>query len=385
MYAYAIGLLAQIFANAFLLWRGNAALPKHGPWRRLFTIFILAEVLFYFIGYPFYITKKHEVVGFFMNITNPWFFFLIYAGLFTVILELLALIDRYTLRWYRYLKPQRKTPLRATLFVAVAIGSAGLLLHGIQKMDYPITKHLTIATPHAAIDGRKSIRIAFIADTHMSCYITERQIRRMEKIILENKPDVLLVGGDIFDNESYWGYKPELMHYFRHMAKEIPLGCFFVMGNHEYRQNTQKKKEWVAQVGGKLLIDDVALVGNCFYLIGRDDATQEKTRKPLQELLKHIPADKPTILLEHQPKEIDRIAQTNIDLSLFGHTHAGQIFPFTLMVRAKYPLVYGLMKKNNHFFYVTSGVGGAATDIRIGTRSEVVIIDFQFANNKNTK
>ena len=101
-----------------------------------------------------------------------------------------------------------------------------------------------------------------------------------------------------------------------------------------------KKKAWIKLVGGTLLVDSIATPGGAVTLIGRDDYTQ-RGRATLSELIGQIPQESqqlPRILFEHQPRQLDSLASNGIDLALYGHTHDGQIFPFTLLVRAYYPI-----------------------------------------------
>ena len=85
------------------------------------------------------------------------------------------------------------------------------------------------------------------------------------------------------------------------------------------------------------------------------------------------------IVLDHQPVEYDKEADTKVDLVLNGHTHGGQLFPFNQVgkwIKAN-DLVYGHEKRKNTDFIVTSGISDWAIKFKTGTKSEFVIINIK--------
>ena len=90
-----------------------------------------------------------------------------------------------------------------------------------------------------------------------------------------------------------------------------------------------------------------------------------------------IQTDKPVIFLEHSPEALAEIKDLPVDLHLSGHTHGGQIFPLTVLLKWFTPLVYGFKEENGSQFLVTSGYGIGAVPFRLGTRSEIWLINLQ--------
>ena len=84
------------------------------------------------------------------------------------------------------------------------------------------------------------------------------------------------------------------------------------------------------------------------------------------------------IIFEGTDEELKQTAAAGADFALYGHTHDGQVWPLTLVTNAIYrqPYGYGLWGKMQA--YVSSGLGLWGPPFRIGTRSEMVIIDFCF-------
>jgi uncharacterized protein len=82
--------------------------------------------------------------------------------------------------------------------------------------------------------------------------------------------------------------------------------------------------------------------------------------------------------MDHQPFHLEQAQKLGFDLQVSGHTHNGQFFPGNLIVKSIYELPHGFMKKGETNYYVSSGLGIWGPQYRIGTQSEVVVIDFKY-------
>jgi predicted MPP superfamily phosphohydrolase len=102
--------------------------------------------------------------------------------------------------------------------------------------------------------------------------------------------------------------------------------------------------------------------------------------KTIPELLIGTDPEKPVIVMNHQPYNLDEAVKSNVDLHLSGHTHHGQLWPFNFMTKAIFELSWGLMKKENTTFYVSSGFGSWGPSVRIGNRPEVLLFNVKFDN-----
>jgi predicted MPP superfamily phosphohydrolase len=98
--------------------------------------------------------------------------------------------------------------------------------------------------------------------------------------------------------------------------------------------------------------------------------------------MKGIDHSKPIILLDHQPFHLAETEKNGIDLQLSGHTHNGQMWPLNYLTRKIYELSYGYMKKGNSQIIVSSGFGLWGPRIRLGSRSEVMLINIEFKGGK---
>ena len=103
----------------------------------------------------------------------------------------------------------------------------------------------------------------------------------------------------------------------------------------------------------------------------------DRGRLKSAELLKQADTSKPVVLLDHRPSEIELHSTLPIDIQVSGHVHNGQIFPANFIVRAINRLHYGYEKIGNGHFFVTSGYGFWGIPLRLGSQSEVLIIDVE--------
>jgi predicted MPP superfamily phosphohydrolase len=151
------------------------------------------------------------------------------------------------------------------------------------------------------------------------------------------------------------------------------------LGNHEYRANRFAKLKWIEKAGIQLLVDSVYCPpDSSFYLVSRDDYINHKKRATLTSLMQGVDMSKPVILLDHQPNRLNEIAMNNIDLSLHGHTHNGQVWPYSLFLQLIFECSYGYYRKGNTQYFVSSGIGFAGPPYRIGTSSEIVVLHIRF-------
>ena len=189
-------------------------------------------------------------------------------------------------------------------------------------------------------------------------------------------PDLVLIGGDLVDRSI----KPVISQKMEEELKSIhaPMGVYAVFGNHEhFSESIETAGQFFKDAGIKLLTDSVASVENQFYIVGRDDKINPH-RKRLNVILNGIDNTKPILLLDHQPSSLPEAEQIGVDFQFSGHTHNGQFFPGGWFVKRMFELGYGYKKRGNTHYYVSSGLGLWGPQYRIGSQSELVVIDFKY-------
>lgn len=221
------------------------------------------------------------------------------------------------------------------------------------------------------------LNIVMVSDIHLGNLIKNSRLERLVSEINNLNPDIVLIAGDIIDSDI----NPFIDH---NMAQEFSkikskYGTFAALGNHDFLTNSEDKiVELLKENSVTVLRDNMILVDNNFYIIGRDDSSIERLsatkRKSLGEITKDIDMSKPLIVIDHNPKDINESLDAEIDLQVSGHTHKGQIVPGNLVTNSLFEIDYGYLKKNSLNVIVSSGYGTWGPPVRIGSRSEIVKI-----------
>ena len=215
------------------------------------------------------------------------------------------------------------------------------------------------------------LKIVAISDLHLGYGIGKKEFESWLPLINDEDPDVVLIVGDLVDSNTHPLFEQNFAESVRKIQSKY--GVYAVLGNHEYIGNATRSSLFLQSAGITLLRDSTVLIDDSFYLVGRDDRSNPK-RKPVDELIAPFDTTKPLILLDHQPFNLNDTERNHIDLQLSGHTHNGQIWPFSWMIPKLFEHPYGYVKKGGSHIYVTSGLGIWGGKFRIGSRSEYVVI-----------
>ena len=85
-----------------------------------------------------------------------------------------------------------------------------------------------------------------------------------------------------------------------------------------------------------------------------------------------------SILLLHAPVQLPISEQEGVSLQLSGHTHGGQFFPWILIGKRVWGRFnHGLERLGKMQVFVSYGAGTWGPPLRVGTRSEIVLISFE--------
>ena len=141
--------------------------------------------------------------------------------------------------------------------------------------------------------------------------------------------------------------------------------------------------EFLEKAGVNLLMDEGVLIEDSVYVYGRPDYARPGRgitvrNTPLEIMDKASASDYPVIVLDHEPKGLEELAAAGVDLTLSGHTHAGQVFPGNILLAIISENSYGLKKIGDMTDIVTSGVGLFGPYMRVGTISEICNIKIRF-------
>lgn len=368
--------IIQIILLPYVLYRGYQALPPKRSWRVPYLILFITEWLIFFFGYFFYDKLSDEVMTAINFYGNIWFTAGLYITILLIILELIRLSNRI-IPWFPEWVEKHLPAIKLALFFGALIGSGLLLTHGFKKALNPVVTHIHVTLPKGT-SSRDSLTISMMSDLHIGEIIGKELVQKYVALSNAQHPDMVVLVGDIMHHEPRFAVNA---HIEEDLSKlEAPLGTYIVYGNHEYRGDWNEKNQWLHSIKGTLLVDSVVMPDSTFYLVGRDDYIHTD-RKPLHEVMKGIDHSKPIIVLDHQPYSFDELTANQVDLGLYGHTHNGQIWPYSALLKLVYDQPYGYYRKADTQFYVSSGIGFAHPPFRIGTVSELVVIHIRFADS----
>ena len=372
---YLYSVLCCLFLFPYLGWRAGQVL---GPrLRRIFWgLLVLIFVLF---SIALLIHRRFEAdwMSAVMNGSVYIFFSTMYATAVVVGVNILRYIDARTLKLYASARPAVKQGAKVVAFIAALAVFFTTMVIGHRNVRYPRVMYQKYTVKRLVPEGaqpEKRMRLVFFSDLHIGEAMTPDYIARAVKLIQDQQPDLILCGGDFIDHRAVYAYDPRVMASLRSL--HAPLGVYYVLGNHEYRDDLEANIRWVSEVGGTLLRDSIAFPGNGpLTLIGRDDWVNGN-RKPFEVIANEAdPLRGPVVLMEHTPASIDSIGDSPVDLILCGHTHGGQIWPGQLMVWWRYGMVSGTRPVGEREVCISSGIGSAGATYRVGTRSEIRVYD----------
>lgn len=222
--------------------------------------------------------------------------------------------------------------------------------------------------------GIDRLTIALITDVHLGLVIRCERLEKMLDVVKSAKPDMLISTGDLVDAQiSHLTGLGELLR-----GVKTKFGNFAITGNHEYYAGVEKALAFTRESGFTVLQNEAMDVGP-ITLVGVDDRTavQMKIKEPIseRELLAKQDHNRFILFLKHQPR-IDQSTIGLFDLQLSGHTHRGQIFPFTLLVRITLPMIAGNYDLGQgSLLHVSRGTGTWGPPIRFLSPPEVTVIE----------
>ena len=222
---------------------------------------------------------------------------------------------------------------------------------------------------------KNKLNIVQISDLHIGILIKEDFIRDVIIKTNELKPDIVVLTGDILDDNSY-----KIEKTVKELAKlKTKFGVYFSLGNHEYYYDTNNLLKLLKEANVKPLINDSVIINNSINLIGLADIAGYKIGKYILDYdlaFSKIDKNLPNIVLSHQPKSIEYFDLSKTDLILSGHTHAGQIFPFSFLVLLVQPYLKGLHKISEKTqIYVSQGAAYSGTPIRFLADNHIDFIE----------
>lgn len=340
-----------------------------------------------------FLLPKSAVAIVIRRISTYWIGIMLYSLLYVVLFDLLRLIAKHTKLKDTLLFSRGSVISIGSVVVACAVATC---LYGIFNARNIKVNEYSV-TVNKSCGSDKHLKAVLVADMHMGYAIGVDHITNMVEKINQQDADIVIIAGDIFDN-SYDGMDdPEGI---KAQLKSIKskYGVYAVYGNHDIDEkilmgftfdwggkqlHNEKMTNFMKECNIKLINDESVLINDEFYLVGRRDTdkpgTEDGTRAEISELTKDLDKTKPIFVLSHEPDELQKTADAGADIDFSGHTHDGQLFPGNLTIGLFWENPCGMIKKDNMYSIVTSGVGVYGTFMRVGTDAEICSVDIDFA------
>lgn len=249
----------------------------------------------------------------------------------------------------------------------LSFGLAGVmivLLMGYMNAMKPRLKRIVVPC-------NVNMKICFLSDIHVGLINTDSMLLKISKLIRQIEPDLVVLGGDMFDKKGIRDYQEEFIKIFTPItSKYKTIG---VVGNHELYTGVSACLSVLQKAGIHMLVDDFVTV-NGVNFVGRMDCSINK-RKKLTEILPQN--GYPTIVVDHSPIAVRESVNNSVLLQLSGHTHGGQMFPMSIVISLMYEPTGTLKKIKDTYLYITYGAGFWGPPYRIGTTPEVVLVELK--------
>lgn len=295
----------------------------------------------------------------FYKASAAWLGLLLYLFLFAV---LYSVISRFT-------SPEMLKNLgKIFILVSVLVWTYGMF----HAEDIQI-KNVSVSIPNIP-EVWKFKKAVWVSDIHLGQVHGKEYSQRIVNLINDQNPDVVFIGGDLFDGVKV--DEDEVVRPFKNLHPS--LGVFFITGNHEEFRDDKHFIDAVKRAGIKVLnnelvnLDGVQLVG----VSDQDSSNRIKFISIMNSI--NINKNIPSILLKHQPKDIDIAEKNGISLQISGHTHRAQMFPLGFVPKLVFKgFDYGLHSMGNTQVFTSSGVGTWGPPVRVGTDSEIVVFTFK--------
>lgn len=358
-----LALLIWAALNGYAFWRLHFLLssicsyPRWAPW-------VVGAICWASFPLSMWLRESAPGVSGWVNIlSTDW------LGVVFLLCACFALLDVVTLGGF-VLHGHVYTLRMAAALIAVTLSVVAFI---VGSRD-PVVHRADVELPGlpASRDGTK---LVFISDLHLGAQIGSTWIRRMVHQIDELRPEVIAIGGDLIDHdaERVVSMLPDLQ------KLKAPLGVWTVLGNHDVYGGVDQSVEIMAAAGFRLLRDDSALVGPGLRIAGVDDIGVRGGAKiaegAMHEALRNLSKGaEGCILISHTPEGMEAAAREGAGLMLSGHTHGGQIWPFSYLVKMRFPTLVGRFDFGKMTLIVSRGSGTWGPRMRLWLPGELYLI-----------
>lgn len=356
-------LVMPLIAIAYIGWHVWTLLPLSALWKcSVITVGLLSFVILFlnfrrqFDSLPLPLARAAYEVG------TSSIFVLLYLVMIFLILDMGRLC---------HVVPRSLLFSNGYTAVAILLLVSGLFFYGNQHYKNKVRVELELPSQKQLA---KDYKVVMASDLHIGYHNPRKELARWVDLMNAEAPDFILIAGDIIDGSM----RPLLEERMAEEFRRLKAPVYACLGNHEFYAGNAQARQFYKNAGLHLLVDETIVIDDCIVIVGRDDHTNRR-RKPIGELLNAISADSLsshplyTIVLDHQPYNLEKAEEAGADFQLSGHTHRGQMWPISWITDFLYECSWGIYQRGNTRYYVSSGLGIWGGKFRIGTQSEYVV------------
>ena len=349
-------LLLPLVALTYIAWHVWVLLPLSALWKSLvIALGVLSFAMLFlnfrraFDGMPLSVAQMAYEVG------TSSIFVLLYLVMIFLLLDLGRLL---------HLVPKTLLYHNGYTALGIFVLMLGVFVYGNLHYNNKVRVPLELKSQKPL---PREYKIVMASDLHIGYHNPRKELARWVDMINAENPDFILIAGDIIDGSMRPIIEERMAEEFRRFKAPV----YACLGNHEFYSGVPGARQFYKDAGIHLLVDESAVIDSSIVVIGRDDRTNMR-RKPIKDLVGSF-ASKYTIVLDHQPYNLDRAEAAGVDFQLSGHTHRGQVWPISWITDRIYECSWGSHQRGNTQFYVSSGIGIWGGKFRIGTQSEYVV------------
>lgn len=387
-------LIFYYLAQTYVLWRYYQMLPAN---KGLQIIGLLIAVvlsislplaIFMARDLPLLLVKPIYLIG------STWMIILLYVFVPVLLLDIFRILN-YFGQWVSADKINAFRMHNGWLLSGLIVLYAGIIFWGNQhyhekarfEYQYDLASRTAIlmdqlqSSPSQLLAEKCSLdqsqtssplKIVMLSDLHLGHTIGRKELKAWKELINAEDADYIFVSGDVIDNDV----RPLYAENIQEVLSEFKAkkGVYAVLGNHEYIAGVDKSIEFLNKTNWHLLRDEVVLLPENIYLLGRDDKMNGHRAK-LSELMVGLDPDIPMIVLDHQPINFGEMSKLGQFLQFSGHTHDGQVWPYNYMAKNINGVSSGLWDFNQSQLLISAGIGIWGGKFRIGTRSDYRVLN----------
>ena len=364
MNLFMIVMYSYLVAMGIAVWfYYRTLIPGLNTW--LWPLGVVLCTASYIVSHSSYLVQPELLGRALAWVGNVWVLFGFYSLVLIILNGLLIIPAKLLGVQYRF-----STPFAMAGLAVIC----ALLAFGIYKAQSPIVRTEYVAT-HKPVAA--DTKIVLVTDLHLGRINAQGAAEDLCRRVNAQNPDIVLLGGDIVDERLDYVLNNGSLHALSGLKAK--LGVYAAYGNHDYLDAASGSlRGLLAQQGITVLENESTVLPNGVKLTGLRDYSRSRGTEALKRLAAGN-EDYFSVIIDHQPRRLTESAAAGYDLSVSGHTHAGQVWPFRYITQNMYLLDYGTTQVDGMTAIVSNGNGFWGPPVRFGPYPEIVVINVKKA------